>query len=871
MKKVFVKTVIALLAVLIIFSFSACEKKVFSLVYYAGEGGSVSGKTVQTIKEGNDAEAVTAVAEVGYIFVKWSDGDTNETRQEKNVTGNLAVRAKFEKTINDAVYIASEGGYIAGKTLQKVKYGENAETVTAIPDIGYEFVKWSDGVNTAERRDENVTDEISVTAEFKKTTYSARYNASDGGSVGGNASQTVAHGDNAETVTAIPDIGYEFVKWSDGLTDAERRDENVTGEINVTAEFAKTTYSARYSVAEGGTLCGIANQSVEYGEYTQLVTVVPLPNAGYIFDGWSDGFAERSRFDFITGDLAVTANFRRIYASGRGTPSEPYLINNYQELIDMVYFPANHYILTNDLDLSGINHKPIFDDKLKFDGGFDGGNHVIKNMTVDVLHNYPSLFGCILSGSVKNLNIQNFDIKIPNEQGIFAGAVCGDTLGKLTNITASGTITATALDKNYTVIGGLVGKTSNTIESCYTDIAIRLDNIAVTFAVGGLAGWSSGAEGYTRIDIISCGAKGSIHINYKEDKGGGDVGGLVGIMLYEEPSGLIAESGSGADGSGVIIRDSYSAVDIYCNDESQCGGLAAYAVYGVSVDIISCYATGDITIEGTQGSAGGFINTFYSYGGLIQNCYATGNVKAGVAAGFGVRIDGFGSLNSDSVYFKLNIDNCYATGKVVGFGEGAGFCSVVISVNFYRCYSAGSVQSERNGAGFIYMLTSYGNEGITEECFSTGDVRITGGGDIAGFIAYADGIIKNCYSKSNIYILNIATAYVGGFVYSVYGYLINCYYTGKISEEGSAVYNAIGGFVGYNFGGIINCHLPNFDDGIAADAVYGDYGASTDVTVYEDISDMYCLADLLNGEESVWTDISNDTPQLSFMILKKVL
>lgn len=51
---------------------------------------------------------------------------------------------------------------------RKSLYGENATTVTAIPNEGYAFVKWSDGITTAIRRNVNIIAYIRVEAIFKK-------------------------------------------------------------------------------------------------------------------------------------------------------------------------------------------------------------------------------------------------------------------------------------------------------------------------------------------------------------------------------------------------------------------------------------------------------------------------------------------------------------------------------------------------------------------------------------------------------------------------------------------------------------------------------------------------------------------------------
>ena len=50
---------------------------------------------------------------------------------------------------------------------QSVPYGGTADTITAIAYPGYRFVKWSDGVTTATRRDENITSYFQAWAIFE--------------------------------------------------------------------------------------------------------------------------------------------------------------------------------------------------------------------------------------------------------------------------------------------------------------------------------------------------------------------------------------------------------------------------------------------------------------------------------------------------------------------------------------------------------------------------------------------------------------------------------------------------------------------------------------------------------------------------------
>ena len=63
-------------------------------------------------------------------------------------------------------YKAGNGGTIQGETTQKVVSGGSGTAVTAIPEKGYRFSRWNDGVPTVSRTDINVTNDYMVTAEF---------------------------------------------------------------------------------------------------------------------------------------------------------------------------------------------------------------------------------------------------------------------------------------------------------------------------------------------------------------------------------------------------------------------------------------------------------------------------------------------------------------------------------------------------------------------------------------------------------------------------------------------------------------------------------------------------------------------------------
>ena len=219
--------------------------------------------------------------------------------------GNCDIRVT--RTVK-LVYSAGANGDILGPVSQSVLPGASGMAVVAVPDPGYSFVMWSDGLATAERRDVSVTSNISVTAVFAAE--GARvvlYAAGEGGSISGSAIQEVASGGTGTTVLAVPNTGYIFVSWSDGLTSASRTDANIKSNVMYTAKFAKI-YRLSYSAGANGEVFGVLDQEVGAGNSGTKVMAVADP--GYKFESWSDGVTAADRTDVkVRADITVTAIF----------------------------------------------------------------------------------------------------------------------------------------------------------------------------------------------------------------------------------------------------------------------------------------------------------------------------------------------------------------------------------------------------------------------------------------------------------------------------------------------------------------------------------------------------------------------------------
>ncbi len=65
-------------------------------------------------------------------------------------------------------YLTNGNGIITGESSQTVESGESGTQVVASPDTEYAFVQWSDGEMSPVRQEDNVTENLVITAYFRK-------------------------------------------------------------------------------------------------------------------------------------------------------------------------------------------------------------------------------------------------------------------------------------------------------------------------------------------------------------------------------------------------------------------------------------------------------------------------------------------------------------------------------------------------------------------------------------------------------------------------------------------------------------------------------------------------------------------------------
>jgi Big-like domain-containing protein/List-Bact-rpt repeat protein/putative pyrroloquinoline-quinone binding quinoprotein len=133
----------------------------YTVTFVEGDYGlrNGGGTLIQAVKYGSDALEPTITANPGWSFTGWDTAFTN-------VTSNLTLSAQYSKISYTLTYTAGENGNITGITPQSLNYGDDGVAVTAVPAENYLFVDWSDASTENPRTDNNVTSDITVTANF---------------------------------------------------------------------------------------------------------------------------------------------------------------------------------------------------------------------------------------------------------------------------------------------------------------------------------------------------------------------------------------------------------------------------------------------------------------------------------------------------------------------------------------------------------------------------------------------------------------------------------------------------------------------------------------------------------------------------------
>ena len=321
----------------------------------------------------------------------------------------------------------------------------------------------------------------------------------------------------------------------------------------------------------------------------------------------ANGTEERNLSAAITPEAGkfynITLNKDKGYTDdgqGNYTVTSAEGLKNIAELVNEEWKLDINIILTNNIDLTGIDWTPIgIDYNHQYTGTFNGGGHTITGLTVTGSNEYAGLFGRIGSGGkVMNVKLEGVQIESDNEMSAVGGVV-GYSYGNIEYCSVSGSVSSNS------TAGGVVGaQLDGSITGCNTSATVK----GVAYA-GGIAGFTNGGASLT-----GCYATGSVSVENNTTSAayaGGVVGsnGASSTLTACYATGSVTSSGSGTIYTGGVTGT------------NDCGTLTA------------CYHANG-TVSGPDGTTGGVTGRNFKIltwdGAVITACYWRSNPDTGI-------------------------------------------------------------------------------------------------------------------------------------------------------------------------------------------------------------------------------------------------
>jgi hypothetical protein len=710
----------------LIFVMVACENndktKKYQVEYNADIGGTISGLQSQEVKKGEDADLVIAVPNEGFVFLKWSDGNTNQVREDKNVYSNISVTATFEKEVFTANYQAEEGGYIVGETRQSILYGENGKIVTATPNIGYNFLQWSDGITEATRQEIDLKQDVNLSACFQKKSFTANYQAQEGGYIFGETNQSILYGEDGKTVTAVPYQGYKFIQWTDGVKDFIRQDTNLTESINLTAMFE--------FCFEGGS--GTADLPYTISTYQQFLNIALFPQSHFLLTKDLDlsSFKHEPLFDdanmfngFFDGNGFTISNMK-IESSSR-----------YPSLFGVINYGSVVNINIVDFDITIPSNDESFILKIGALAGESFG----------VLHNIS------VKGMISATGISCGQLSI--------GGIVGVAKNSVMDCSSDVRIDINAIENSATpYIGALLGMAFSNILSCNATGAIDIKQTKTAGYIGGFVGYYD-ANGIQEISDCICDVDIKCDSPDRYQKTPDNLGGFISLIstnkLLKISECLVAGSTlqgitvsgfiysiTGNVTSKITIEDSSAETDIkIC---SSAAGFIYRVISNGTCEIKNCFTKGSII---TTSISAGFCLSVAENVKIIR-CHSQVDINSfAMAAGFIL------SLTLGTV------EECYSVGKIITVYQAVGFVATVSNSKIKNCYSTIDIEGTNTDPSAQYNTLICGlflsiSDCNISNCFFGGNLNgiivtnptIGTGSLVAGFAgSVVDSVITNCH------------------------------------------------------------------------------------------------------------------------------
>jgi len=262
---------------------------------------------------------VTATPNDGYTFTNWSEGvnivSTNAVYLF-TLAGNRTLVANY--TAIPYTVTVSSMPVLGGITTGGGTYNSGASvTVKAVPNAGFTFTNWTEGVNI-----------VSTNASYLFTlagnrTLVANYNAipftvavSSNPLAGGiTTGSGIFNSGTQVTVNAVANVGFTFTNWTEGLVSVSSNANyqfTIIGNRILVANYIPITNTI--AVSSNPLIGGTTGGGGTFNSGAS-VTVTAAANAGYTFTNWTEGLTVVSavaNYQFtVGGDRILKANYAK--------------------------------------------------------------------------------------------------------------------------------------------------------------------------------------------------------------------------------------------------------------------------------------------------------------------------------------------------------------------------------------------------------------------------------------------------------------------------------------------------------------------------------------------------------------------------------
>ena len=521
------------------------------------------------------------------------------------------------------------------------------------------------------------------------------------------------------------------------------------------------------------------------------------------------------------------------FAGGSGTEADPYLISNGAELAKLANdvngvtgYSGKYFKLTADIVLNNTegwetwNEKtenlnvwtPIGNSSRNFRGIFDGNGHTVKGVYINGNSSYRGLFGNVLSGTIKNLQVAESFIKGYDWVGGVVGYMFSGTLeGCFNSAKVSGS-------KKY--VGGICGSGAGNfiLKNCGNSGDVD----------GGSAGTCGGIAGY--LESSSSSSEATNCFNYGNVEGGAICGrGNVKNSYYLEGSCEDAGDATGKDAAAFLsgevcwLLNGESAENPVWFQRLGDGGDAYPVLSGDGKNTVYRYTNckNELTYSNSVPSGDGA----HSYDNGI--CSVCGGYQEAVAASDGTYEIGnagqlfwFASLVNGTLTDGTEQNtaaNAVLTADIslenTAEWESIGNSSIVYTGEFdgqSHTISGMSISSAASCSGLFGNSTGIIRDFTVEGVISVVNDSVNSVGGALGSLgtASAGGTLSGVVSKVDITISGTGYDHIGGVVGSLpenmEPLVENCVYNGKFTAADGT--GCLSGIVGYIRSGTIrNC------------------------------------------------------------------